>query len=83
VSKTIEDNFDSGTLHRLIALKDKQKGKKLRIRTGTYSVQMILDNVQKQFDIPDFDGRHYHCTFCNEASGSKICDGCAEEYRRS
>ena len=55
MSRTVEDEFDPGTLHRLIEFKDKQRGKKLSLRAGAYGVQMVLDNIQKQFSIPDFD----------------------------
>ncbi len=55
MSSIVENEFDPGTLHRLIDFRDRQKGKKLRIRTGAHTVQMVLDNVQKQFSIPDFD----------------------------
>ncbi len=55
MSSTVENEFGPGTLHRLIDFRDRQKGKKLKIRTGVYTVQMVLDNVQKQFSIPDFD----------------------------
>ncbi len=55
MSSTVENEFDPGTLHRLIDFRNRQKDKKLKIRTGAYTVQMVLDNVQKQFSIPDFD----------------------------
>ena len=59
MSRTVEDEFDPGTLHRLIEFKDNQQGKKLSLRSGAYGVKMILAEAQKQLSTPDFDNELY------------------------
>ena len=59
MSSTAKHEFDPGTLHRLIEFRDSQKGKKLKIRAGTYTVRMVLDNVQKRLSTPDFEEELY------------------------
>ena len=83
MSSTVEGSFDPGTLHRLIEFKDKQRGKKLSLRVGAHTVEMILAETQKQLSTPDFDNERYQCTFCSVSGKNKVCDECVEEYRRT
>jgi len=81
VSSTIEDEFDPGTLHRLIEVKDKQRGKKLSLRVGAHTVEMTLAETQKQLSTPDFDNERYQCTFCSVSGKNKVCETCADLFR--
>lgn len=50
---SVEDEFDSGTLHRLIKLKDKFKNKRLSARKGAYFVKPLLGRIEVDLEIPE------------------------------